>query len=204
MTLSREGWISFFPMFLAFIALYKKSRISMLIVLILAFFLAPALMPKQVHERMQDTFAKEKSYKLFGKKFDVSESTAARIDSWSLAMQKLAAKPILGHGVPGGGVIDNQYTRVMIETGIVGFFAFMLIIFFLFKQAFAAYTQVQDPFARGISLGFICALVGLLTQSFAAAVFILIRIMEPFWFIAAIVITLPSIQQKEREEAAGV
>jgi O-antigen ligase len=203
MTLSREGWVSFFPMFIAFIALYKKSRVSMLIVLIVAVFLAPALMPKKVHERAQDTFAKEKSYQLFGKKFDVSESTAARIDSWGLAMQKLATKPILGHGVPGGGVIDNQYTRVMIETGIVGFFAFMLIIFLLFKQAFAAYTQGQDPFARGISLGFICALVGLLTQSFAAAVFILIRIMEPFWFIAAIVITLPRIQQEEREEAAG-
>jgi O-antigen ligase len=203
MTLSREGWVSFFPMFIAFIALYKKSRVSMLIVLIVAVFLAPALMPKKVHERMQDTFAKERSYKFFGKKFDLSESTAARIDAWSFAFKKLAVKPILGHGVPGGGVIDNQYTRVMIETGMLGFLAFMFIIFLLFKQAYATYTLAQDPFVRGISLGFICALVGLLTQSFAAAVFILIRIMEPFWFIAAIVVTLPSIQQEEQEISLG-
>ena len=111
MTLSREGWISFFPMFLAFIALYKKSRISMVIVLIAAIFLAPALMPKQVKERAKDTFAKEKSYQFFGKKFDISESTAARLESWSGAFKKLSVKPLLGHGVPGGGVIDNQYTK---------------------------------------------------------------------------------------------
>lgn len=197
MTLSREGWVSFFPMFLAFIALYKKSRVSMLVVLIAAIFFAPVLMPKQVKERAKDTFAKEKSYELFGKKFDISESTSARLESWGVAVKKLAQKPLLGHGVPGGGVIDNQYTRVMIETGIVGFFAYMIIIFLLFKQGYIAYTQVQDPFARGISLGFICALVGLMTQSFAAAVFILIRIMEPFWFLAAIVVTLPEITKEE-------
>jgi O-antigen ligase len=203
MTLSREGWVSVFPMSIAFIALYKKSRLFMLIILALSIFLAPALMPKMVHERVNDIFAREKSYKFFGKKLDVSESTAARIDSWGVAMRKLAVKPILGHGVPGGDVIDNQYTRVMIETGIVGFFAFMFIIFLLFRQAYISYTQVEEPFVRAISLGFMCSLVGLLTQSFAAAVFILIRIMEPFWFLAAIVVTLPQIIEEERGKPAG-
>jgi O-antigen ligase len=202
MTLSREGWISFFPMFLAFIALYKRSRIPMIVILIAAIFVAPALMPKKVHERVKDTFAKERSYVVFGKKFDISESTAARIDSWGVAAKKLVSKPFLGYGVPGGGVIDNQYTRVLTETGLFGFFAFMWIIVLLFRQASAAYNLVPDPFARGITLGFICGLVGLLTQSFGAAVFILIRVMEPFWFIAAIVLSLPQVMEDECTELA--
>jgi len=43
---------------------------------------------------------------------------------------------------------------------------------------------------RGLALGFLAGFIGLLVHSFGAATFIIVRIMEPFWFLAAIVIVL--------------
>jgi len=202
LTLSREAWVGFFPMFLTFIILHKRLRYPLIIILLVCVAFLPFWLPKKVHERFQDAFAQEKSYTLFGKKIHVSESTAARIDTWSVALKHLSQRPILGSGVPTASVIDNQYTRLLIETGLVGFLVFMGLLMLLFRNTLYLYREMADPFVKGLSLGFLAGFVGLLFQSFAAAVFILIRVMEPFWLLAAIVITLPNIQQEEQEELA--
>ncbi len=195
LTLSREGWISFFPMILTFMFFNKKSRLPLMFVLIIGVILMPYLLPKSVHERVKETFVEDRSYQFLGKKIHVAESFAARIDAWGNAVNKLSQRPFLGHGVPGGGTIDNQYTRVMIETGFIGFAIFMWLIIMLFRLAFRSFVTVNDDFAKAIALGFICGFVGLMTQSFGAAVFILIRIMEPFWFVAALVLAFPELEE---------
>jgi hypothetical protein len=48
-----------------------------------------------------------------------------------------------------------------------------------------------DDFGKGLSLALISSLSGLLLMGTGAEVFIIIRIMEPFWFLAAIVTMLP-------------
>ncbi|MCX7927432.1 MAG: O-antigen ligase family protein [Candidatus Omnitrophica bacterium] len=197
-TLSREGWISFIPLLFAFIVLNKRARAVLILFSLTSFVFLPPLLPKHIHKRAQDTFAKEKSYKLFGRKIYVSESTADRIEAWKKAMVKIRRKPILGRGVPGGSVIDNQYTRVLTETGLVGFTSFMWIIILLFRFALRTYRQTEDDFIKAISLGFLGGFVALLFQGLGAAVFILIRIMEPFWFLAALVLTLPEVKAEER------
>ncbi|MCK9594967.1 MAG: O-antigen ligase family protein [Candidatus Omnitrophica bacterium] len=197
-TLSREGWFSFFPMILAFIFLHKKSRFLMIMALIVGVIVFPYFMPKKVYDRVQDTFEKHKTYHLLGKSFTVSESTAARIDAWEQGFTKLAQRPILGSGVPGGGTIDNQYTRVLTETGTLGFLTFSWIVLLLFRLANKTYREMDDDFSKAVSLGLMCGFVGLLAQSLGAAVFVLIRIMEPFWFLAAIVTVLPEIVAEEK------
>jgi len=199
LTLSREGWFSFFPMLLAFIVLHRKSRYLMLLVLIIGLIVTPYLLPKKVYNRFEDTFSKHKQYEILGKKFHVSESTASRIDAWGFGFTKLGQKPVLGWGVPGGGTIDNQYTRVLIETGMLGFLIYAWLMVLLFQLARKTYRQMEDDnFAKAISLGFMCGFVGLLAQAMGAAVFVLIRIMEPFWFLAAIVVMLPEIVAEEK------
>jgi hypothetical protein len=51
----------------------------------------------------------------------------------------------------------------------------------------------ENNFARGLIAGFIAGLMGLLVHAIAAETFILIRVMEPFWFLTSIVMTLPQI-----------
>ncbi len=59
-------------------------------------------------------------------------STEARFSSMQTVYKNFQNKPILGYGVTGFTFIDAQYHRVLIETGLIGLFAFY---FFSGKQA---------------------------------------------------------------------
>ncbi|MBI4620325.1 MAG: hypothetical protein HY739_09220, partial [Desulfobacterales bacterium] len=43
----------------------------------------------------------------------------------------------------------------------------------------------------------------MLTHAIGANTFIIVRIMEPFWFLAAIVIMLPVLEMQEQQEGFG-
>lgn len=194
LTLSRGGWIAFFPMFFTFILLTRRYRQYLVMVLAVIALLMPYVAPDRVRARIAETFAPETSYVVFGKKMGLSESAAARVDSWKIGFRMWVKRPVLGYGIPAGAVVDNQYTRVLSETGLLGILAFFWIIYCLLSFSWEAYKNTRgDNFAQTVSLGFLAGLVGLLTHSFSAATFILIRVMEPFWFLAAIVLVLPEI-----------
>lgn len=195
-TLSRGGWFGFIPMYMAFLILSKRNKGMLLLFLIFALAAAPVLLPKKVVGRFHATFSKIETYTVFGKKISVDGSTAARIHSWKGSLKAWSRSPVIGYGVPGkGGVVsDVQYTRILREVGIIGFLIFVWMISRLFKAARKSFNDIQvDDFGKGLSLGFICGLAGLLFVGVAAEVFIIIRIMEPFWFLAAIVVMLPKI-----------
>lgn len=198
-TLSRGSWLAFFPMALTLLAFTRRYKLPAIAVFILAVSALPFVAPHQVKERVQETFKSNKSTRLLGKDVYVSESAQARINSWSVAFKKFNIRPVVGHGVPGGTVIDNQYARVLIETGMAGFILFALILGMMCKTGFEVLRSAESTdFARGISLGFLAGLIGLLFHSLSAATFILVRIMEPFWFVAAILFSLPVLIEKEK------
>jgi hypothetical protein len=198
LTLSREGWISMVPMLLVYIFLSKRARYPLIFFLLIATFLTPFVTPKIVRDRAQDTFTQDRLFQVAGKKVYLSESASARIDTLKKTFEKLTYRPLLGAGVPGGSVIDNQYSRVLIETGLIGFVSFVWMLSLLFRMAVRIFRQAEDNFSKSLSIGFICGFIALLTQSMGAAVFILIRIMEPFWFVAAMVLALPEVIAEEK------
>ena len=101
--------------------------------------------------------------------------------------------------MPTGSVIDNQLMRVIAETGGLGLFFYLWMWGALFKQGLRLYKDnPDDRLARGIALGFLSAFVGLLFHSMSAASFIIIRIMEPFWLMAALVFALPIIRGQQK------
>jgi len=194
LTLSRGGWLAFFPMFFTFILLARRYRHYLVMMLGVIALLMPYVAPDRVRARIAETFAPDKSYVVFGKKMGLSESAAARVDSWKAGFEMWVKRPVLGYGIPAGAVVDNQYTRVLSETGLLGILAFFWIIYCLLSFSWGTYKNTQgDDFAQAVSLGFLAGLAGLLAHSFSAATFIIIRVMEPFWFLAAIVAALPDI-----------
>jgi 2-oxoglutarate ferredoxin oxidoreductase subunit alpha len=50
---------------------------------------------------------------------------------------------------------------------------------------------------QALALGFVAGTVGLLGHAIGANTFIIVRIMEPFWFFAAVVVALPGLAQEE-------
>jgi O-antigen ligase len=113
------------------------------------------------------------------------------------AFEAWTQRPILGHGVTGTYFMDAQYARALAETGIIGLAVFLWLVWSALRAGLGSFRALRDPEERGLALGFLAGTVGLLVHAIGANTFIIVRIMEPFWFFAAIVITLPGLPAAE-------
>jgi O-antigen ligase len=205
-TLSRAGWAGGIAMFVAFLVLSQRRKVLLFLILAAIMICAPVIshkLPERITARYESSFRGGDTLSLAGQEVTVDESASIRLRTWKNSLKLWSEHPILGRGVPGGGVIsDVQYTRVLREVGLVGFFIFLWIIIILLRVGWRSYQNpLGDDFDKGISLGFLCSLVGLLVMGVAAEVFIIIRIMEPFWFLAAIIAILPEMGTTSENQA---
>jgi hypothetical protein len=81
--------------------------------------------------------------------------------------------------------------------------AFLILLGAVFRNALKTYRSSADPLFSGIALGYLGAFVGLLVHAVGANTFIIVRIMEPFWFLTAIVFLIPSIEERENSGKNG-
>ena len=204
-TLSRGSWLALPPVLLVLIAL-SRNRLLIVIPLVIALALSPYLLPKSVTERVGYTFNQpenEEQLKIGTVKVD--SSTSARLISWKVILtQDYVHHPIIGWGVTGHSFVDAQIPRILIETGFLGLTAFFVLIGLLFRHGLLALRVSRDPLFEAIAIGYIAGIVGLLVHSIGANTFILVRIMEPFWFLTALIIMIPKFESGEIQGEAGV
>ena len=203
-TQSRGSYVATIPMFIALLV-YSNKRLTLAATLIVLLVLGPFVVPRNVKERIVFTFKQrlQRGQVQLGT-VRLDTSTSARLRAWKNVLTRGWIKhPLLGYGVTGYGFLDAQYPRVLAETGLLGFAAFIWLIYSLFTRAREAYRRARDPLFRGLALGFLAGLMAMLGHSVGANTFIIVRIMEPFWFLAAIVVMLPVIQESEAAKALG-
>jgi len=58
------------------------------------------------------------------------------------------------------------------------------------------FEETGDPLHRGISMGFLAGFIELLVHSIGANTFIIVRIMEPFWFVTGMVAMIPELETR--------
>jgi O-antigen ligase len=199
-TLSRGSWLGFIPAVIAMIFLSKKGKLLLLIGLVSVLLIAPMIIPNYVKARVKYTFdSGGTTYSVLGMKFKLEDSASARVNTWLYSFGKWRQEPFIGYGVASPiPILDNQYARVIVEVGLIGFLAFIWILRKLFVNVLMVYRKLsKDGFACGLSAGFLAGFIGLIVHAFGAETFILIRIMEPFWFLAAIIMVLPEIYGQE-------
>ena len=207
-TLSRSSWISLIPMLLT-LFYFSKRKMFIMITLLLLLVASPILLPKSVLERAFFTIGqpKEAGQIQIGN-VRIDTSTSARIESWKKVLFKDFYKnAILGYGVTGYTFVDAQYPRVLLETGILGLITFLLLIRAIFKNAVYAYRNTKDdPSFNGLALGYLAGLMAMLVHAIGTNTFIIVRIMEPFWFLTAMIIMIPSIEkgQTGQDSAARI
>jgi CDP-diglyceride synthetase len=85
---------------------------------------------------------------------------------------------------------DTPYSLVLGELGLAGFFVFLWMIYRVFSTAGMVYRAYKEPWIKALSLGLMTSIVGLLFQALGVNNFIIVRIMEPFWFLTALVMIL--------------
>ncbi|MBS0182736.1 MAG: O-antigen ligase family protein [Nitrospira sp.] len=190
-TLSRSSYLAG-AVLLMTVGLTQWRRPRVLTLLLVVIALVPLLAPANVKQRVNETF--------FGRQYGgeikvgnvgLDLSTTERLKSWTYVLKDWVHDPIFGRGITGYAWADAQYVKIIGETGLAGLVAFGFIIYRLWRCARESFLSETDPFAKGLAHGFLLALVAMLAHGIGANTFIIIRIMEPFWLCAGLVMLLP-------------
>ena len=194
-TLSRASWIALVPMVMALLY-FSKRKLPIIVALVVIVVAAPFILPKSVKERVAFTFTQPReSGQVTVGNVRLDTSTSSRLESWKSVLETdFFNHPILGYGITGYRFLDAQYPRVLAETGLLGFLSFFILIFSIYMNALHTYRESTDPLFSGLSLGYLAGLAALLTHCIGANSFVIVRIMEPFWFLTAMIITIPKIE----------
>jgi O-antigen ligase len=194
-TQSRGSWIGLILMSVPFMILSPK-RIFFIIGAIFLIFALPYIAPESTKERFVGTFRPdpgfERTERFMGRGLDPSASE--RLTGYKQGFERWKKRPIFGYGVTGAGFIDGQFIRVLVETGIVGIALFLFLLWRMAIFLWDTYRSVDDPFFKALYLGMLGALIGLIGHSISANSFIIIRVMEPFWFLMGLVAVYPMIK----------
>jgi len=200
-TESRASWMGLPFMYLTFIILNKKKLllIGAMVVLLAA---SPLILPKNVKDRFSGTFKTEEGYqaKVGGKDIALDSSASLRVLSWQGVLKDLKFHPILGYGITGYWFIDAQYFRTLIELGILGLCIFLYLMYKIFRFLLETYHISDDNYVKGLTMGVLAGFISLLLHSIGSNTFIIVRIMEPFWFLMGLVVVLYNIEVDKEDK----
>jgi hypothetical protein len=199
-TLSRASYLGMLFVAPVLILLSRKKAIAAFAVF--SFFLALLLVsPPAFVERIQFTIGGQAEsvgqVTVAGVRLDTS--TSARLTTYGRVFNDFTRHPVIGYGVTGYGFIDGQYPRLLIETGLVGLAVFFWLIYALARHGLLALRTATDNWERGLCIGFLAGLAGLVMHAVGANTFVIVRIMEPFWFFAGAITLLHSFNRDAPE-----
>lgn len=202
-TLSRASYLGFVPG-LAVVLLLNHQRVVSytLLALFLTVLIFPNFFPQAIRDRIAFTFTQAPQagqVTVLGQRLDTS--TSARLRSFQEAADAFYQEPIVGYGVTGWTFIDAQYFRTLIETGLVGLMAFLFLLYRLFRLGLDRFrSSGEDPFSRGLAIGFLGGFVCLLFHAIGSNTFIIVRIMQPFWLVTGLVFMSRLVATEELPE----
>ena len=191
-------------MAIALIFFKKKGKAALVYVFGIMAVLIALLAPQMVKDRILSTVTARAG--AYGTQMEWEASPQARLESWKIVLfERFPNSPLFGYGVA-KYFIDGQIFLTLCEVGLIGLSLFIWMLARLFKMVkdIIDLEAIQnDNFSMGLSLGFLAGFVGLFFNAIGTNVFIVIRVMEPFWFIAAIVLSLPELLAKSGQEAVN-
>ncbi|KHE92941.1 MAG: O-antigen ligase family protein [Candidatus Scalindua rubra] len=200
-TESRAAWMGLPFMYLVFLVLNKKKLLLIGTVIVIV-AISPFILPENVKDRFSGTFKTEKGYqaKVGGTNLALDSSASLRVMSWQGVIKDLKYHPIFGYGITGYWFIDAQYFRTLIELGILGFSIYMYLMYSIFRFILEVHRISNDSFVKGLSMGVLAGFVSLLLHSVGSNTFIIVRIMEPFWFLMGLLVVLYYAEKDEHKE----
>jgi hypothetical protein len=198
-TLSRASYSAIIPMYLTLIFFSKFSTKTILVgILAIIIIMLVALKPEFIMHRLVSAVTPEyqrdiPTVHILG--VSLGASPSARVLDWIDLFQVWRHKPILGYGLTGTRFVDGQYIKVLVETGLAGLTAFCLLLMVIFHQCVKIYKTTKNPLYKGLTLGFLAGHVGMVVHALSTNTFIIIRIMDPYWFLAGMVMIIPHLEK---------
>lgn len=184
-TLSRASYLAIIMGVLTIAVIGRKYLLLAGLVAVLAF--SPLLMPQDVIDRVTYTFQPEHGQEVIGGVM-VDKSTGERFLIWEKVRFILTLAPVytlFGGGVSWESVLDSQYARVILETGLLGLMAFLFLQWRILKTQRQAFRWTDDWVGRGLAMGMFASTLALMVHSMGTISFLIVRIMMPFWVLTA-------------------
>ena len=198
-TLSRASYIAMVVGMLSLGIIARK--LSVVFAVVLTLVLSPILMPPEVRDRVNFTFQRGtgEPVVLGGKPtgLQVDKSTYERLYVWDKVKYTLQIVPWFGGGVGWGKVLDSQYARVVMETGLLGMAAFLFLQYRLLRTTREAFRWSRDWLSRGLAIGATTSTIALIVHSLGTISFLIVRIMEPYWFLIALTVVVRELAIEE-------
>ena len=181
-TFSRGAYLAL--VFSVFVLGLLKDR---KLLLILGVFLVTwqTIVPTPVRERVNMT--KDSNGQL-------EASAQERVDLWTQAQQSIISNPIFGtgfatfqYGQHVGELKDthNWYVKILVETGIIGFIMYFILLQQLLAMSYRLFKRATDPLYRGLGLGLFVATCSSLAANCFGDRWTYIEITALLWVLAA-------------------
>jgi len=203
LTNSRGSWAAAIPVVIGYIILSKRRWVIIGYMAVLS-ILAPFIIPKAVIDRARYTFQEQQGYartlqeEVGGITLDTSASE--RVRSWKDAWGAIKKSPLFGYGITGWRFLDAQYMRVLVESGFIGLGFFIYLLYAILHETWKASKNAKIPFFKYFAQGFFIATIAMIVHGIGANTFIIIRIMEPFWLVGGLVMSIPGIEEIETQK----
>ena len=120
----------------------------------------------------------------------VSRSTDIRLKvEWPRAIRAFAKNPLLGTGYSSITLAtDNDYLRMLGETGILGALAFLAIFLEISRRVIFFLRKTESEFSKSIVLGIAGAMVGFFLNAVFIDVFEASKVAFVFWILMGIML----------------
>ena len=192
-TFSRGAYLAILVSVLA-LGLLKDRKLLVLMGVFL--FTWQAIVPAPVRERV--TMTTNANGKL-------EASAQERVDLWDSAEQSFMSSPIIGMGYAtfqfGQHVAQledthNWYVKVLVETGLVGFFIVAAILVQVVRLAYRLFKRAEDPLYRGLGLGLLLGFLACLITNCFGDRWTYLEITGLLWVVIAAAIRAAEISAR--------
>jgi len=138
-------------------------------------------------------------------------SAGIRLDTlWPNAIKALKTNPLLGTGYSTlvkehvweftvAESTDNDYLRLLGETGILGLISFLAIFVIILKTLFIAFKQTNNPLYYGLFSSGIAITIGLLVNALYIDVFEASKVAYGYWSIIGLILALAILIIKPKQ-----
>lgn len=189
---SRIAWLSLGVVFMISFFFYNRKKIMKVVILgLLILVILNFVFDNSIYNNFISSFG-------IGENTLGIKSTKERIGIIDKGLSLFAEKPWFGFGLGVTGspsehyshllkngifITDNYYLKLLIETGIIGTFLFLLFLFFSILKGKKIYNKITDEFLKNLSLSLALGLMIFALTSVAASTLELPAVNCLFWVI---------------------
>lgn len=135
------------------------------------------------------------------KAYDLSFTTRFQ-GEWPRTLESFRRNIFLGSGYGSVSLaVDNDYLRLLGETGLFGFFSFALIFLVAWTYIRKAYPRIQSTVVKSFILGFVIGTFGLLLNGTLIDVFEASKVAFTYWLLMGVTLGILKLYNDEEVDA---